>query len=71
MSIDVTDEIQQIIDRALKTGLYDRPEDVVSAALRSMAEDWHDLSCVAERDSEPRTDLAEIEAELRSEGLLA
>jgi Arc/MetJ-type ribon-helix-helix transcriptional regulator len=71
MSIDVTDEIQQIIDRAMKTGLYDRPEDVVSAALRSLAEDWDDLSCVAEREGEPRTSLADIEAELRRDGLLA
>jgi len=33
MSIDVNDKIQQIIDRAMRTGLYNKPEDVVSAAL--------------------------------------
>jgi len=70
MSIEVTDEIQHIIDRAMKTGLYDKPEEVVSAALRSLAEDWDDLTSIAERSSEPRTALSIIEAELRAEGLL-
>ncbi len=71
MSIEVTDEIQQIIDQAMKTGLYGKPEDVVSAALRSLAEDWDDLNSIADRAAEPRTPLSLIEAELRAEGLLA
>jgi len=70
MSIEVTEEIQHIIDRAMKTGLYDKPEEVVSAALRSLAEDWDDLSSIVERSTEPRTALSLVEAELRAEGLL-
>jgi len=70
MSIEVTEEIQHIIDRAMKTGLYDKPEEVVSAALRSLAEDWDDLSSIVERSTEPRTSLSLVEAELRAEGLL-
>lgn len=70
MSIEVTEEIQHIIDRAMKTGLYDKPEEVVSAALRSLAEEWDDLSSIVERSTEPRTALSLVEAELRAEGLL-
>jgi len=70
MSIEVTEEIQHIIDRAMKTGLYDKPEEVVSAALRSLAEDWDDLSSIVERSTEPRTALSLVEAELRAKGLL-
>ncbi len=71
MSIEVTDEIQKIIDQAMKTGFYGKPEDVVCAALRSLAEDWDDLNSIADRAGEPRTSLSLIEAELRAEGLVA
>ena len=70
MSIELTDEIQNIIEQAMKTGLYSKPEDVVSAALRSLAEDLDDLNSIAQRASEPRISLSLIEAELRAEGLL-
>jgi Arc/MetJ-type ribon-helix-helix transcriptional regulator len=63
MSIELTDEIQNIIEQAMKTGLYGKPEDVVSAALRSLAEDLDDLNSIAERASEPRIPLSVIEAE--------
>ncbi len=71
MSIELTDEIQNIIEQAMKTGLYGKPEDVVSAALRTLAEDWNDLNSIAERAAEPRISLSIVEAELRAEGLLA
>lgn len=64
MSIDVSDEIQEMINHAMKTGLYRTPEDVVSAALRSLAEDWDDLSAIKERAHEPGTSLAQVEAQL-------
>ena len=71
MSIELTDEIQIIIEQAMKTGFYAKPEDVVSAALRSLAEDLDDLNSIAERASEPRIALSVVESELRVEGLLA
>jgi len=71
MAIELTDELQRIIDRAMKTGLYSKPEDVVSAALRFLGEDLDDLNSIADRAAEPRSSLSIVEAELRAEGLLA
>lgn len=69
-SIELTDELQRILDRAMKSGLYSKPEDVVSSALRFL-EDLDDLSLIADRAAEPRSSLSIVEAELRAEGLLA
>lgn len=71
MTIELTGEVQSIIDRAMRTGLYNKPEEVVFEALRSLAEDWDDLSTIAERAADPRISLAGMEAELRAEGLLS
>jgi Arc/MetJ-type ribon-helix-helix transcriptional regulator len=70
MTIDLKPEHQRMIDLAIQSGAYHSPDEVISTALSMLAEDIEDGAVSEARSQEPRSTLAEVEAELRALGKL-
>jgi Arc/MetJ-type ribon-helix-helix transcriptional regulator len=63
-------EQQRVIDLAIQSGAFHDSKEVISTALSMLAEDIEDGAVSEARRSEPRSSLAEVEAELRALGKL-
>lgn len=70
MTIELKPEHQRMIDRAIQSGAYHNPDEVIATALSMLAEDIEDGAVSEARSHEPRYTLAEVEAELRALGKL-
>lgn len=70
MNIELKPEQQRVIDLAIQSGAYHNPDEVIDRALSMLAEDIEDGAISEARSHEPRSTLAEVEAELRSLGKL-
>ncbi len=70
MTIDLKPEQQRVIELAIQSGAYHNPNEVISTALSMLAEDIEDGAVSEARSQEPRSTLAEVEAELRALGKL-
>jgi len=70
MTIELSPEQQRMIDLAIQSGAYRDSDEVVAIALSMLAEDIEDGAVSEARANEPRTTLAEVEAELRALGKL-
>ena len=70
MTIHLNPEQQRVIDLAMRSGAYRNTADVINAALSMLSEDIEDGAVSDARRDEPRSTLAEVEAELRSLGKL-
>ena len=70
MTIELKPEHQRMIDRAIQSGAYHDPDEVIATALSMLAEDIEDGAVSEARSREPRYTLAEVEAELRGLGKL-
>jgi Arc/MetJ-type ribon-helix-helix transcriptional regulator len=70
MTIELTPEHQRIIEHVIHSGAYYDAKDVISAALKALAEDVDDVAVTKARAHEPRVTLDEVEAELRALGKL-
>jgi Arc/MetJ-type ribon-helix-helix transcriptional regulator len=68
MTIELNSEDQRVIDQALQSGAFHDSHEVVATALSLLAEDIEDGSVSEARKHEPRSTLAEVEAELRALG---
>ena len=71
MTVVLAEDQIEIIHRGMKTGLYPSEEAVIIAALKSLAEDWKNLTLIQERSSEARSSLAIVESEVQGAGRLA
>lgn len=70
MTIELKPEQQRMIDTAIRSGVFHDTGEVIDAALAMLAEDIEDGMVSEARDHEPRSTLAEVEAELRALGKL-
>jgi Arc/MetJ-type ribon-helix-helix transcriptional regulator len=70
MTIELSLEQQRVIDLAIQSGAYHDSDEVIATALSMLAEDIEDGAVSEARDNEPRSTLAEVEAELRTLGKL-
>ena len=70
MTIELKLEDQRVIEQAIHLGGYNDSSEVISAALEMFAEDLEDVAVSKAREQEPRSTLAEVEAELRNLGKL-
>jgi Arc/MetJ-type ribon-helix-helix transcriptional regulator len=70
MTIELKPEHQRMIDRAIQSGAYHDPDEVIATALSMLAEDIEDGAVSEARSHEARYTLAEVEAELRALGKL-
>ena len=70
MTIELKPESQRVIDLAIRSGAYHNPDEVIETALSMLAEDLEDGAVSESRRHEPRSTLAEVEAELRALGKL-
>lgn len=68
MTIELKPEEQRVIDLAIQSGAYHDTEEVIASALSMLAEDIEDGAVSEARSHEPRSTLAEVEAELRDLG---
>lgn len=68
MTIKLKPEQQRMIDLAIQSGAYHNSDEVIAAALSMLAEDIEDGAVSEARSHEPRSTLAEVEAELRELG---
>jgi Arc/MetJ-type ribon-helix-helix transcriptional regulator len=68
MTIELKPEQQRMIDQAIQSGAYHDSEEVIATALSMLAEDIEDGAVSEARSNEPRSTLAEVEAELRELG---
>ncbi len=59
---------QRMIDLAIQSGAYHNSDEVIAKALSMLAEDIEDGAVSEARSHEPRSTLAEVEAELRELG---
>ena len=70
MTIELKPEQQRVIDLAIRSGAYQNSDEVIDTALSMLAEDIEDSLVSNSRSGEPRSSLAEVEAELRALGKL-
>ncbi len=70
MTIELNSEQQRVIDLAIQSGAYSSSDEVIASALSMLAEDIEDEAVAEARVHEPRSTLAEVEAELRALGKL-
>jgi Arc/MetJ-type ribon-helix-helix transcriptional regulator len=70
MTIELKPEQQRMIDAAIQSGAYLSSDEVITTALAMLAEDIEDGAVSESRSHEPRSTLAEVEAELRALGKL-
>jgi Arc/MetJ-type ribon-helix-helix transcriptional regulator len=70
MTIELSPEQQRVVDLAIQSGAYRDSDEVVATALSMLAEDIEDGAVSQVRQNEPRSTLAEVEAELRALGKL-
>jgi len=70
MTIELGPDQQRVIDLAIQSGAYRDSDEVVATALSMLAEDIEDGAVSESRASEPRSTLAEVEAELQPLGNL-
>lgn len=70
MNIELKPEQQRMIDLAIRSGAYHSFDEVIDTALSMLAEDIEDGAVSEARTHEPRSTLAEVEAELRALGKL-
>jgi Arc/MetJ-type ribon-helix-helix transcriptional regulator len=70
MTIELKPEQQRVVDLAIRSGAYHNPDEVIDTALSMLAEDIEDGTISESRSHEPRSTLAEVEAELRALGKL-
>ena len=70
MTIELKPEQQQMIDLAIRSGVFHDSDEVIGAALAMLTEDIEDGTVSEARAHEPRSTLAEVEAELRAIGKL-
>ena len=70
MVINLEPEQQRVIDLAIQSGAFHSSKEVISTALSMLAEDIEDGAVSEARSHEPRSTLAEVEAELRELGKL-
>jgi Arc/MetJ-type ribon-helix-helix transcriptional regulator len=70
MTIELKPEHQRMIDRAIQSGAYHDPDEVIATALSMLAEDIEDGAVSEARSHEARYTLAEVKAELRALGKL-
>lgn len=70
MNIELKPEQQRMIDLAIRSGAYDSFDEVIDTALSMLVEDIEDGAVSEARTHEPRSTLAEVEAELRALGKL-
>jgi Arc/MetJ-type ribon-helix-helix transcriptional regulator len=68
MVIDLEPEQQRVIDLAIQSGVFHNSKEVIATALSMLAEDIEDGAVSEARSHEPRSTLAEVEAELRALG---
>jgi len=68
MTIELKSEHQRMIDLAIRSGAYHNTDEVIATALSMLAEDIEDGAVSESRSHEPRSTLAEVEAELRALG---
>ena len=68
MTIELKPEHQRVIDRAIHSGAFHDPEEVIGAALELLAEDIEDVAVSKTREHEPRVTLEQVKAELRAHG---
>jgi Arc/MetJ-type ribon-helix-helix transcriptional regulator len=70
MNIELKPEHQLMIDLDIESGAYHNTDEVIGTALSMLAEDIEDGAVSEARSHEPRSTLAEVEAELRALGKL-
>jgi Arc/MetJ-type ribon-helix-helix transcriptional regulator len=70
MTIELNAQQQRLVDLASRSGAYHNPDEVIDTALSMLAEDIEDGLVSDARSQEPRSTLAEVEAELRALGKL-
>jgi Arc/MetJ-type ribon-helix-helix transcriptional regulator len=70
MTIELSPEQQRVVDLAIQSGAYRSSNEVIAVALSMVAEDIEDGAISEARAREPRTTLADVEAELRAVGKL-
>ena len=70
MTIELGPEQQRVVDLAIRSGAYQSSNEVIATALSLLAEDIEDGAVAEAREDEPRSTLAEVEAELRALGKL-
>jgi Arc/MetJ-type ribon-helix-helix transcriptional regulator len=70
MTIELNSEQQRVVDLAIQSGAYRDSNEVIATALSMLAEDIEDGAVSEARAHEPRSTLAEVEAELRARGKL-
>lgn len=70
MTIELNAQQQRLVDLAIRSGAYHNPDEVIDTALSMLAEDIEDGMVSDARSQEPRSTLAEAEAELRALGKL-
>ena len=68
MTIELKPEQERMIDLAIQSGAYHNSDEVIAAALSMLGEDIEDGAVSEARSHEPRSTLAEVEAELRELG---
>jgi Arc/MetJ-type ribon-helix-helix transcriptional regulator len=68
MTIELKPEQERMIDLAIQSGAYHNSDEVIATALSMLAEDIEDGAVSEARSHEPRSTLAEVEAELRELG---
>jgi len=70
MTVELNAEQERVIDLAIRSGAYHDSREVIATALSMLAEDIEDGAVSEARAHEPRSTLAEVEAELRALGKL-
>jgi Arc/MetJ-type ribon-helix-helix transcriptional regulator len=70
MIIGLKPEQQRVIELAIQSGAFHDSDEVIATALSMLAEDLEDVAVSRARRHEPRSTLAEVEAELRAIGKL-
>jgi Arc/MetJ-type ribon-helix-helix transcriptional regulator len=66
MTIELKPEQQRVIDLAIRSGAFHNADEVIDTALSMLGEDIDDGLVSESRSHEPRSTLAEVEAELRA-----
>jgi Arc/MetJ-type ribon-helix-helix transcriptional regulator len=64
MTIELKAEQKRVIDMAIQSGAYHDSDEVIATALSMLAEDIEDGAVSEARRQEPRSTVAEVEAEL-------
>jgi Arc/MetJ-type ribon-helix-helix transcriptional regulator len=70
MTVELNAEQERVIDLAIRSGAYHDSREVIATALSMLAEDIEDGAVSEARAHQPRSTLAEVEAELRALGKL-